>query len=254
MVTAQDVHTVTFDKGMRGYHTEQVDQFLDQVASQIEQDAQTIADLNKENAALKEKLYLLAQKIEEYRADEDNLKSALLNAQRMGENVVREAKQKADAIEREAKIRADNTVSGAAARCREEEIEYDRIRAEVSQFKANVLDLYRQHIESLSTLPEYGTEHAADDAKEKDAAEVQPEETAAAAPAAQEEAPAASAETAPETLPLAEEPAAEKPAAPVEPSLADFWEKDESELAKNTPQPEEKPSVLDTFHGIRFSD
>lgn len=253
MVTAQDVHTVTFDKGMRGYHTEQVDQFLDQVASQIEQDGQTIAELNKENAALKEKLYLLAQKIEEYRADEDNLKSALLNAQRMGENVVREAKQKADAIEREAKIRADNIVSGAASRCREEEIEYERIRAEVSQFKANVLGLYRQHIESLSTLPEDDAGQDADVPAESAPAEVLPEEQPemTPVPAVQETEPKAERPAAaPETEPAANE-SFDTPAAP---SLNDFWEKDEAELAKNAPQPEEKPSVLDAFHGIRFSD
>lgn len=239
MITAQDVQTVTFDKTMRGYHTEQVDCFLDQIVEQLGQDSQKISDLEKENAALKEKLYLLAQKIEEYRADEDNLKSALLNAQRMGENVVREAKQKADAIEREAKIRAEGIVSSAAERCREEELEYERIRVEVSQFKANVLGLYRQHIESLSTLPEYDGEGA----------EAAAEEEPAAAPAVEE----------PETVEAA--PVAEEPAAPVEEvpeeqaaPAASFWDKELSELTQSAPKPAEKPSAMNAFQGIRFSD
>lgn len=239
MVTAQDVHSVTFDKGVRGYHTEQVDQFLDQVAVQLEQNAQKQAELEKENAALKEKLYLLAQKIEEYRSDEDNLKAALLNAQRMGENVVREAKQKADAIEREAKIRAEGIVSSAADRCKEERLEYERIRAEVSQFKADVLSLYRQHIESLSTLPECP-------------AEEQPEPESGFEPEP---------EAAPDMIKVPEAAAEVHAAEAVEEAVtpeteADgFWEKDERELARNAPQPEQTPDVVhNAFRGIRFSD
>ena len=239
MVTAQDVHTVTFDKGMRGYNTEQVDQFLDQTAAQLEQDAKKLAELEKENAALKEKLYLLAQKIEEYRSDEDNLKAALLNAQRMGENVVREAKQKADAIEREAKIRAEGIVSSAADRCREEQLEYERIRAEVSQFKANVLSLYRQHIESLSTLPEQEPQ--------QEPQQPQPESTPepAAAPV-----PAQPAETEQPEQPEQQSTAAEAPADETD----GFWEKDEQELTRNAPQPAQNDAVQNAFRGIRFSD
>ena len=36
MLKAQDIRVVTFDKGMRGYNTEDVDAFLSQVADQVE--------------------------------------------------------------------------------------------------------------------------------------------------------------------------------------------------------------------------
>ena len=240
MVTVQDVQNVTFDKAMRGYNVDQVDRFLDQVVEQLDGDAKKVAELEKENASLKEKLYLLAQKINEYRADEENLKSALLNAQRMGENVVREAKQKADVIEREAKIRAEGIVSSAADRCREQELEYERIRAEVSQFKASVLGLYRQHIESLSTLPE----------EEIAAEQEEPVVEPVAAPAEQV---VAAEQTAPVAAEAAqpEEPAAE---AEAQPAAVSFWDKELTELTENAPKAEEKPPVLNAFQGIRFSD
>lgn len=238
MITVQDIQNVTFDKGLRGYIADQVDQYLDQVAEQIGDDAKKIAELEKENASLKEKLYILAQKIDEYRADEDNLKSALLNAQRMGENVVREAKQKADAIEREAKIRAEGIVSSAAERTREEQLEFERVRAEISQFKASVLDLYRQHIESLSTLPDEETAE-----EEEPAAEVAPFiPVEPVAPVAVE--------------PVEETAPVEESAEEVEqqPASASFWDKELTELTENAPKPEEKPAVLNAFQGIRFSD
>lgn len=233
MITAQEVQSAVFSRAMRGYQQDQVDLVLEQVVVQLESDARKIAELEQENTSLREKLYLLAQKIDEYRADEDNLKSALLNAQRMGENVVREAKQKADVIEREAKIRAEGIISSAQDRCREEELEFERIRAEVSQFKNSILDLYRQHIESLSTLPESEVE-----------AEPQPVEIV-------EEA-ADEPEVVQEVLTeLPMEPVEEKPE--VQPA-ASFWDKELSELTENAPRQEEKPSVMNAFQGIRFSD
>ena len=79
MLTSNEIRTVSFDRTIRGYRCEDVEAFLQQVADQFDQHQATMADLEK-------KLHILAQKIEEYRADEDTLKTALLNAQRMGEN------------------------------------------------------------------------------------------------------------------------------------------------------------------------
>ena len=91
MLTPQDVRSVQFEKNLRGYRTEDVDRFLDKVEEQLQQnDAQAeqlrkqIADLTAENQKLKGEL-------QSFEADGDMLKSALINAQRMGENVIREA-------------------------------------------------------------------------------------------------------------------------------------------------------------------
>ena len=146
MISPQEIRTVTFDKVMRGYRTEDVDALLQQLAQQME-------ELQAEKESTEKKLYVLAQKVEEYRKDEDNLKTALLNAQRMGENVIKEAKQKAESILREAGIKAEDITRAAQEQVSEEQLELERVKAEVAQFKNSVLSLYKQHIESLSTLP-----------------------------------------------------------------------------------------------------
>ena len=146
MISPQEIRTVTFDKVMRGYRPEDVDALLQQLAQQMEQ-------LQAEKESAEKKLYVLAQKVEEYRKDEDNLKTALLNAQRMGENVIKEAKQKAESILREAGIKSEDITRAALEQVSEEQLELERVKAEVAQFKNNVLSLYKQHIESLSTLP-----------------------------------------------------------------------------------------------------
>lgn len=147
MLKAQDIRVVTFDKAMRGYNTEDVDAFLAQLADQVEA-------LEKERAETEKKLYMLAEKVSEYRKDENNLKAALLNAQRLGENVIQEANQRAAQILREADIKAQAVTSQTTQRLEEEKNELARMQEEVGRFKNNILALYRQHIESLSTLPD----------------------------------------------------------------------------------------------------
>ena len=147
MLKAQDIRVITFDKGMRGYNTDDVDAFLAQVADQIEA-------MEAEKAVTEKKLYMLAEKVAEYRKDENNLKAALLNAQRLGENVIQEANQRAAQILREADIKAEAVIAQTSQRLEEEKLELARLQEEVGRFKNNILALYRQHIESLSTLPE----------------------------------------------------------------------------------------------------
>ena len=116
MLTSNEIRTVSFDRTIRGYRCEDVEAFLQQVADQFDQQQATMADLEK-------KLHILAQKIEEYRADEDTLKTALLNAQRMGENVIHEAKQKADSILREATLKSESLNEQAKAQVLEQQME-----------------------------------------------------------------------------------------------------------------------------------
>ena len=113
MLTPQDVRSVQFEKNLRGYRTEDVDRFLDKVEEQLQQnDAQAeqlrkqIADLTAENQKLKGEL-------QSFEADGDMLKSALINAQRMGENVIREANQKAEEIIHRANLRGDDIIRDA---------------------------------------------------------------------------------------------------------------------------------------------
>lgn len=147
MLTSNEIRTVSFDKGMRGYRCEDVDAFLRQIADQMDEQ-------NAKHAEMEKNLYVLAQKIEQYRADEDTLKSALINAQRLGENVIHEAKQKADAILRDAALKAESLDEQLKAKIMEQQAELERVQNEVAHFKASVLSLYKIHIESLSTLPD----------------------------------------------------------------------------------------------------
>ena len=71
MIASDDVRRVTFDRAMRGYRCEDVDDYLKQVADSID-------SLAAENDDLQKKLVILAQRIDQYRADEDTLSTRKL--------------------------------------------------------------------------------------------------------------------------------------------------------------------------------
>ena len=151
-MTSEDIRNVTFEKSMRGYRAEDVDSFMLEVAHRLEEveterDAAAAAKKDMEG-----KMYILAQKVEEYRGQEDTLKTALINAQRMGETVVKEAKQKADTLVRDATGQAELLREQAEQEILHEQMVLEKMQGEVTRFKATVLNLYKQHIESLSAL------------------------------------------------------------------------------------------------------
>ena len=266
MLTPQDVRSVQFEKNLRGYRTEDVDRFLDRVEEQLKQDDTLAEELRKQIADLTAENQRLHKEMENYEADGDMLKSALINAQRMGENVIREANQKSEEILHRANLRgddiirdanellqkasdrADEIINEANEKKLAEEREYDRVRLEVTRFKSDVLNLYRSHVESLSRLPEFQKEEPAEAAVEEKA-----EETTAAALTEEIEQAQPEAEAAPTEEEAAEDDKSE-----------DFWEKDESQLkikldpsqAPVGADEEEEPAEPDyaAFKGVKFSE
>ena len=100
MLTPQEVSTHSFAKAsFGGYNMAMVDEFLDELTDDY-------TALYKENAALKAKLKVLVEKVEEYRATEDSMRATLLTAQRMADSIVKEAEQKRDQMMTQAEIDA----------------------------------------------------------------------------------------------------------------------------------------------------
>lgn len=90
MLTPDKIKEKSFQTTGRGsYRAEDVDNFLNEVSASYEQ-------MFKENGDLIKKISILAKKIEEYRADEESLKLALLNAQKLADRIVAEAKENAE--------------------------------------------------------------------------------------------------------------------------------------------------------------
>lgn len=118
MLTPAQVRNHQFSASGRGtYRAAEVDDFFASVCSSYEQ-------MFRENGELLKKIGLLADKVEEYKSDEDNIREALLTAQRMANKIISDAKaeaekkltdaqQKAEQITEEAQQKADDTITSA---------------------------------------------------------------------------------------------------------------------------------------------
>lgn len=87
MIYPKDIKAKQFSKGFSGYKMEEVDVFLDEVAADYEK-------MLTDNAELIKKIEVVVAKLEEYRSNEESLSNALLNAQKINEQVIREARTK----------------------------------------------------------------------------------------------------------------------------------------------------------------
>lgn len=192
MLTPAKIKNHHFEaSGRNAYKADSVDSFFEEVAESYEQ-------MFRENGEMYKKISLLAERLEEYRNDEDNIRNALLTAQRMAEQIQREAKEKADALLSDAEQRAadenaridavssemmakatyqaralieeaqkqaekiiyDATYESKAAAISardamiKEEAALEMMKAEVTKFKKQILDMYADQLALIQSLPE----------------------------------------------------------------------------------------------------
>lgn len=120
MLTPDKIREKSFQTTGRGsYRAEDVDSFLNEVSASYEQ-------MFKENGDLIKKISILAKKVEEYRADEESLKLALLNAQKLADRIVAEAKENAEKDTVDAKAEAEKLRADAKADADEAEAKAKR--------------------------------------------------------------------------------------------------------------------------------
>lgn len=194
MISSEDVRHVTFDKAFQGYRREDVDDYLKQVA-------QAMDDLAAQNDDLQKKLVMLAQRIEKYRTMENSLSTSMINAQRMGDSIIRESKQKAAEIIRSANIKAEDREQRARDDVELAKQEIVTLKGEADSFKRSLIEMYRKHINLINKLPDY-TRRPEDEPVPPPS----PAPEQAAAPAAEPQQPAvqASVYTAPAAQPVPE--------------------------------------------------
>lgn len=96
-ISSKDIKKRDFKKGLRGYDANEVDAFLDTVSSHYEK-------LIVENKNQTDKLKSLQSDIEIYKENETNLQKAIIKSQDLGEEIIKNARNKAEIIIREAEL------------------------------------------------------------------------------------------------------------------------------------------------------
>ena len=150
MFTPQEVSEKVFPKasfGAGGYAMAAVDEFLDTLTEDY-------TGLYKENVALKAKLKVLAEKVEEYRATEDAMRSTLLTAQRMAAKLVQEAQTEKENLLTEARRQHAAELQAMEVETKAEQQKLALAQQNLSDFIARSRALCEEHAAFLSSLPE----------------------------------------------------------------------------------------------------
>lgn len=187
-----ETEDIKFRTAFMGYQKSDVDAYVTRVKIELEEQEKQqkkleeelqeqrseIEDQQKRLDGAEKKYEDLKREYEEYRnrmeaegADPKTIQDAILNAQRMSEIVIVEAQQKAMDIREkarqdkkqqeeegkkmveDAKAEALRVTSEAELRCDSLQHEYDRILMDVTGFKAEIMKMYRKHMELLAALP-----------------------------------------------------------------------------------------------------
>lgn len=147
MLTITEIKEKKFEKSAFGYKVDEVENFLNDIID-------LVSALEKENAENQKKLMVLAGKIEEYREEEDSLRQALLGAQKLGDSILKEAKNRAEIIMRDATIKSENIVKNVKEDVKREEIILNKMKREVDSFRTKMLTMYNTHIDMIKSIPE----------------------------------------------------------------------------------------------------
>ena len=124
-MNAKDILSRRFEKAtFNGYKTDDVDEFLREISSEYSQ-------LQKDKNELERKLEVLADKIREYRDDEDALKDALLLAQKQGNQIVNESKAAAEKLRKETQEAVDKQLAETQAKA-------DKISADADEYAKRI--------------------------------------------------------------------------------------------------------------------
>ena len=161
MLSMNDIINVSFRRAsFTGYRTDDVDQFVDDVKETVDSLIKKQIDqkeeyekLKEENNQLLDKLKVLADKVEEYRMEEDEIKNALVSAQKLGDASIRESRHKAEIIIKDANVKAERIISGAEQSVIEQQKELERLQQTVSDFRSQLLNAYKEHLTLINALP-----------------------------------------------------------------------------------------------------
>ena len=147
-ITPVDLLQHEFSRRLRGLDPEEVQNFLKDVAEEIE-------ELVRENTAQAEKLRQQAQEIGQFQEKEVTLRNTMITAQKLSEQIKESAEREAHLITREAEIRAKKIFEEVQGRLSQVEADITELKRQRSNLRAKIRSALQAHQELLAyTLEE----------------------------------------------------------------------------------------------------
>ena len=130
-ISPLDLRQPRFGTAMRGFDRTEVTAFLEEAATDYEHAL-------RENDRLRQEIVRLEASLNQFRELEGSLKSTLMSAQKVGDDMRENAQQEAARIMRDAEARADLLVEKAQRRLEDLEREIDGLRLKRREAETNI--------------------------------------------------------------------------------------------------------------------
>ena len=141
-LTPQEIRELEFKQGALGFNKEQVNQFLDEVADEMETLTRELNDIHQENKEAR-----LA--LQTYSNVEESLKETLNQAKETSTEVLKNARNEADTILRKAQTEKDALLFSAKENLAEVQAEVRNLRNDKDAMLAKLKSILRSNLDVL---------------------------------------------------------------------------------------------------------
>lgn len=144
-----------FNRTLRGYDPEEVNNFLDKVIGQVEQMVDEIKDKDKkirELESLEKENQLLKEKIVRYERMEHTLNRAIMMAQKTSEQIKINAHKESETVLNDAKRNANRIINEALLKAEKAEQDANTLQRNINIFKRRVKDIVEAQLEVVNEL------------------------------------------------------------------------------------------------------
>jgi cell division initiation protein len=159
-VTPLDIQQQQFKTRFRGFDIREVDAFLEQMA-------ETVENLQKENQNLGDDVRRLELEIQGYRKREETFKRALLNSQKVLDQMKDNARRSAELIIAEAEVKAEKILNKAHNRLAQLHEDITELKRQRTQIEVQISSIIEAHSRLLEIGKEGMKESDEEDAKVK---------------------------------------------------------------------------------------
>ena len=171
MISPQDIKKRAFSKTLKGYAPSEVDEYISYILSKYTEACAEYAELERKyNVAL--------DKLEMAKSEENTISATIVNAQKMADAIVADAKAKAEDIRSTVSGTCDRIIDVYLEKVKSERDKLAKLEETAANFKASLYDAYKEHIAMLDNImpEEEPTPYLSDEELEAKAVELAKEQ------------------------------------------------------------------------------
>lgn len=144
-MATNDFRKKNFNRSMRGYNTDEVDEYVDFLLERCE-------ELGRENTELQTKLKAALEKGKESNTEESEIKTTLLLAQKAADRIISDAHAQADLLYSTAKDNTDRVLRSFRESVANEATVLEKLKRTVADLRSIIYKQYLENIEQLEKL------------------------------------------------------------------------------------------------------